>query len=88
LILNKTTREFYRLKKAEWEKLYKKEEKEKKPGGNYYRNLLKYNGNLFTKIVISAYKNNVIAPTEFSEYMGWGTTIPCKYSKKLFRRCW
>lgn len=71
LKLNRTTEEFYLLKREQWKKFYKEnDENNKKSGGNFDRNLLKYNGNLFTKTILSAYRNDLIASTEFSEYMG------------------
>jgi Zn-dependent peptidase ImmA (M78 family) len=69
LSLNKTTQQFYEYKKKEWNKKYKNNQ-HKSGGGSPVLNQVKYNGKMYSKLLLSAYENNVINPSDFSRCMG------------------
>ena len=67
LTIGKISENFYNLKTKKWADEY---EDNKGSGGNFLNNKVKYYGRMYSRLVLSAYENNIISPTEFSEYMG------------------
>ena len=67
LDLNKTSDKFY-MDKKEWIKF--KGSNNSKGGGDVVLDSIKYNGKLYSKVLLNAYKNNVLSPIDFSEAIG------------------
>ena len=69
LDLKKITSDYYNSKVREWNNTHMNK-KEAVGGGSYLNNQIKYNGKMYSRLVLSAYENNIINATDFSEYMG------------------
>jgi len=69
LNINKISSDFYNSKIRQWNKEHSNKKKEDS-GGSHLNNKIKYNGKMYSRLVLSAYENNVINATDFSEYMG------------------
>lgn len=67
LDLNKITKNDYDLK-TDYNDFIPSSNKSKGNGGNYYRNMIKYNGRPFYSLVLSAYELGVINGSEFSKF--------------------
>ena len=78
LNINKTTADFYNFKKKQWNKEHSNKKK-KRSGGSHLNNKIKYNGKMYSRLVLSAYENNIINGADFSEYMG----LQLKHTPKL-----
>lgn len=70
LSLKKTSQKFYINKKEVWDLKIENSKKSKSGGGDPVKNQVKYNGRLYSELVLTAYLDNVISPIEFSEDMG------------------
>ncbi len=66
LTLNKTNNEFINQKKIEWYQIKSKTNS----GGSPVLNQVKYNGKLYSKLILTAYEENIISYSEFSKDMG------------------
>lgn len=66
--LNKITKKDYDLKTDYDEFIPSSNSKGNR--GNYYRNMIKYNGKPFYSLVISAYELNLINGSDFSKFTG------------------
>jgi len=77
LTIGKTSEEFYRTKREEFQEAYKKflkekkaKQKESKSGPPRYRMVLRSNGYPYSKIVVDAYREDRITLSDLSDYMG------------------
>ena len=66
LTLNKTNSEYYTIKRKQWKEFAKKDKK-KTGGGSPVKNQIKYNGKMYMSLFLTAYENNIITESEFSE---------------------
>lgn len=69
LDLNKITKENYDLK-TDYDDFIPSSNKSKGNRGNYYRNMIKYNGRPFYSLVLSAYELGIINGSDFSKFTG------------------
>ena len=69
LNINKISPDFYNSRIRQWNNEHSIKNK-KSSGGSHLNNKIKYNGKMYSRLVLSAYENNVITGTDFSEYMG------------------
>lgn len=69
LDLNKITKENYDLK-TDYDDFIPSSNKSKGNRGNYYRNMIKYNGRPFYSLVLSAYELGIINGADFSKFTG------------------
>ena len=68
--LNKASQESYNIFKRKWDDDFKKEKNKKSAGGNPVRNQIKYNGKMYSSLLLSAYESSVLSSVEFSEGIG------------------
>lgn len=66
---NKITKEDYDLK-TDYDEFIQSSNKSKGNSGNYYRNMIKYNGKPFYSLVLSAYELGIINGSDFSKFTG------------------
>lgn len=66
---NKITKEDYSLK-TDYNDFIPSSNKSKGNSGNYYRNMIKYNGRAFYSLVLSAYELGIINGSDFSKFTG------------------
>lgn len=69
LDLNKITKENHDLK-TDYDDFIPSSNKSKGNRGNYYRNMIKYNGRPFYSLVLSAYELGIINGSDFSKFTG------------------
>jgi Zn-dependent peptidase ImmA (M78 family)/DNA-binding XRE family transcriptional regulator len=67
LILGKTTTDFYKRKRSEYLKIEKKRTSGYAP---FHRLVVRDNGPYYTKLVISAYQQEMITASDLSDYLG------------------
>lgn len=70
LTLSRTTEEFYRFKRDEYLKAYDAAAEEQSGFLQHFRRVLRDNGALFTSLVLSAYRADLVTPTEVSRLLG------------------
>lgn len=70
LTLGRTTEAFYQAKRAEYLRAY--EEAAAEGGGflTYFRRVLRDNGTALTRLVLDAYRADLVTPTEASRFLG------------------
>lgn len=83
--LNKAHQESYDIFKREWDEDFKKEKDKKSGGGgNPVRNQVKYNGKLYSSLLLSAYEAGVLSSVEFSQGIGLRLKHVNELSEQLF----
>lgn len=70
LDLHKITKKDYDLKTADYDEFIPSSNNSKGNSGNYYRNMIKYNGRPFYSIILSAYESGIISGSDFSKFSG------------------
>lgn len=70
LDLHKITKKDYDLKTADYDEFIPSSNNSKGNSGNYYRNMIKYNGRPFYSIILSAYESGMINGSDFSKFSG------------------
>lgn len=83
LDLNKITKKDYDLKTA-YDDFVVVSNKIKGNSGNYYRNMIKYNGKPFYIIVLSAYEQGIISGSDFSKFTGLKVNQAPKIEEMLY----
>lgn len=83
LDLGKITKKDYNLKTNEYNIFISGHDKSKGNSGNYYRNMIKYNGRPFYSLVLSAYEIGIINGSDLSKFTG----LKIKQVPKL-KRCY
>ena len=82
LDLNKITKKDYDLK-TDYE-FIPSSNKTKGNSGNYYRNMIKYNGRPFYSLVLSAYELGIINGSDFSKFTGLKVNQAPKIGEMLY----
>lgn len=83
LTLNKTSTKHYTIKKEEWKEYAKKDEK-KTGRGTPVKNQIKYNGKMYMSLFLTAYENDIISESEFSE----SVNLKLNHTEKLAEELW
>lgn len=86
--LNKAPQESYIPFKRKWDDDFKKtKEKNKKSGGggNPVNNQVKYNGKLYSSLLLTAYETGIISSVDFSQEIGLKLKHIDELSERLFR---
>ena len=65
--INKASQNSYEPMKKKW---IQNSKKQNLTGGSPVLNQIKYNGKLYTQLLLTAYENGVISSVEFSQYIG------------------
>jgi Zn-dependent peptidase ImmA (M78 family) len=78
---NKASQKSYDLMKEQW--MQERKNKGSK-GGSPVLNQIKYNGKLYSSLVLSAFENGVISNVEFSQIIGLRLKHVDELSEKLF----
>lgn len=80
---HKAQQDSYNILNEEW-RIQKQNNKKQSGGGSPVLNQMKYNGKLYSQIVLTAYENGIISSVEFSENIGLRLKHVDELTERLF----